>query len=554
LPLRLAATFAKGDAAFLQIRKRKRWWKRGKFPRIPGDRAEDVELPTGAVELWRKMLPLGLIFFCASFNLTILQNLRDSIVVTAAGAEVLPFLSAYAVLPASITFFAFYARLTSSQPPRRVFYLAILPLLAVYVAFAAVLFPAAPQLHFTGLGEAAAAVVPPGLLGAVKLVENWTYSLFFCTAELWGTVVISVLFWSLANDVCSVAEAKTVYPLMGMSANVALVAAGNYIKWVNAGPAAGAGLGASLNLLVATVVAGSGLMCLAKRFIDVRGYYADPAEAKPKPGKGGPKKSKGDGKSLGDSLRVLRGSAKIRNLALLVIGYGVCHRLFEFSWKGQLRVLYPSAQEYQSILSDVSIATGIGTTVLMLCGRVIFQRLGWGAAASATPIVMFASGVAFFGLSTAAQLGLAPLGMSAAALATAGAMAGAVTQVFARSSKFSLFDPAKEMVYIEMTKEEKSKGKAAVDLIGSQIGKSGASWITQALLLTLGSISAALPVTSAVYAGVLVLWLRAVQELNGDLARFEEEKQRRKEAEQAGGGAPGSGSGVTAPAVTNSSN
>ncbi len=63
-------------------------------------------------------------------------------------------------------------------------------------------------------------------------MENWTFSLFFCVAELWGAVVISVLFWTLANEVCTVKEAKTIYPLMGIAANVALVAAGNFMKAV----------------------------------------------------------------------------------------------------------------------------------------------------------------------------------------------------------------------------------------------------------------------------------------------------------------------------------
>ena len=50
---------------------------------------------------------------------------------------------------------------------------------------------------------------------------------------------------------------------------------------------------------------------------------------------------------MADSLAVLRSSPKILNLALLVMSYGVSHRLFEFAWKGQLGVLYPSAQQYQ---------------------------------------------------------------------------------------------------------------------------------------------------------------------------------------------------------------
>jgi len=58
------------------------------------------------------------------------------------------------------------------------------------------------------------------------------------------------------------------------------------------------------------------------------------------------KKTKKKG-SMADSLAVLKASPKTMNLALLVISYGVSHRLFEFAWKGQLRALYPSAQAYQ---------------------------------------------------------------------------------------------------------------------------------------------------------------------------------------------------------------
>ena len=66
------------------------------------------------VKLWQKLLPLALIFFCASFNLTILANLKDAIVVTSAGAEALPFLASFCVLPASLASFFLYGEATAA--------------------------------------------------------------------------------------------------------------------------------------------------------------------------------------------------------------------------------------------------------------------------------------------------------------------------------------------------------------------------------------------------------------------------------------------------------
>ena len=98
----------------------------------------------------------------------------------------------------------------------------------------------------------------------------------------------------------------------------------------------------SLRYLVGTVVVLTGLMMAAKRYVDVN--ICVPVRRGKDTGKAKKKKKKG---SLGDSLSVLKSSPMILNLALLVVSYGVSHRLFEFAWKGQLRALYPSAQAYQ---------------------------------------------------------------------------------------------------------------------------------------------------------------------------------------------------------------
>ena len=181
----------------------------------------------------------------------------------------------------------------------------------------------------------------------------------------------------------------------------------------------------------------------------------------------------------------------------------------------------------------------------------MFEYCGWGTAALATPVIMLLSGTTFFGLSLAAM----HLGVdSSTALLAAGAFAGAMTQVFARSSKYSLFDPAKEMVYIEMDKEEKSKGKAAVDLMGSQAGKTGASGIISASLVAFGgTASACLPAVAGMYGVVIALWVRAAVTLRRLMTDTELERQEAKAAaKKSQNGSNGSqGSGAVSSASGN---
>lgn len=97
------------------------------------------------------MVPLALLFFFSSFNLTILQALKDAIVVTTSGAEALPFLAALVVLPASVGFLAFYTKMLNVMPRKQVYYAALFPFIAFFGFFASVLYPLSDSLHLHGL-------------------------------------------------------------------------------------------------------------------------------------------------------------------------------------------------------------------------------------------------------------------------------------------------------------------------------------------------------------------------------------------------------------------
>merc|ERR1711924_146855 len=150
----------------------------------------------------------------------------------------------------------------------------------------------------------------------------------------------------------------------------------------------------------------------------------------------------------------------------------------------------------------------------MLVSRYIFRKIGWGTAALITPIVLFVTGIAFFSLvlfSDALTPSIASLGMTPLFAAV---LVGAAQNIFSKSSKYSLFDPCKEMAYIPLDQETKVKGKAAIDVVCNPLGKSGGALIQQFLILGFGSLAASTPYLGVILLLFIVMWINAARSLD----------------------------------------
>ena len=151
----------------------------------------------------KKVVPLGLMFFFVLFCYTILRNTKDVLVITApgAGAETLPFIKLWVNLPASMLFMAAYSKMSSSLTRPQLFYACVAPFLAFFGAFAFVIYPNASWLHPHGLADQLLATLGPRFAAPISILRNWSFCLFYVLSELWGSVVVSLTFWSYASQV-----------------------------------------------------------------------------------------------------------------------------------------------------------------------------------------------------------------------------------------------------------------------------------------------------------------------------------------------------------------
>ncbi|KAK1313030.1 hypothetical protein QJS10_CPA06g00631 [Acorus calamus] len=464
----------------------------------------------------KKVVPLGLMFFCILFNYTILRDTKDVLVITAKGssAEIIPFLKTWVNLPMAIGFMLVYTKLSNVLSRETLFYSCMLPFIAFFGVFAFFLYPNTNVIHPVGLADRLLEILGPNFLGPIAILRIWSFCLFYVMSELWGSVVVSLLFWGFANQITTVDEASQFYPLFGLGANVALIFSGRTVKFFsnlrnNLGPGVD-GWAVSLKGMMSIVVLLGFLICAI--YWGVNNFVLnDPSIPKPE----GRKKKKEKAKmGMVESMKFLLSSRYIRDLATLVVAYGISINLVEVTWKSKLKAQFPSPNEYSAFMGDFSTCTGIVTFTMMLLGRVIFRKYGWGVAAAITPTVLLITGVGFFSLilfsgpltPLLGQFGMTPL--------LAAVYVGAMQNIFSKSAKYSLFDPCKEMAYIPLDDDTKVKGKAAIDVVCNPLGKSGGALIQQFLILTFGSLANSTPYLGGILLVIVLAWLAAARSLD----------------------------------------
>eukprot|EP00614_Pseudopedinella_elastica_P035421 CAMPEP_0172618082 /NCGR_PEP_ID=MMETSP1068-20121228/76589_1 /TAXON_ID=35684 /ORGANISM="Pseudopedinella elastica, Strain CCMP716" /LENGTH=485 /DNA_ID=CAMNT_0013424113 /DNA_START=151 /DNA_END=1608 /DNA_ORIENTATION=+ len=440
-----------------------------------------------------RFLCLGGIKFFVIFCLTLTRDLKDTLVVTSCGAEAITFLKFFGVLPSSALFFLGYAKLSSVVVSKQaLWYMTAAPFFVFFLMFGFCLYPLRGLLHPNFHTDAASGFFMSTIL------ENWTFALFYVVAELYSSVSVGILFWQLANELVPAEKSTTFYPLFGQMSSLAPVLAGFFVRRVSAPE--GIDMETSMRRLSGAVT-----LCGIAMVVLHYTYYShlkEPVAAKKRKGKKAVM-------SFGESLLFLARSNYLGCMSVLVLGYGISIQFSDVLFKNMVKKQYPAPLDYQRFFADFSSSVGLFTFFAIFLGSKIISRFGWGAGAALPPLIMAILGLPFFMLIVLYPGDDLPPHVMGW-IVTSGALLG----LLSKATKNALFDPTLQIAYIPLDEELKVKGKAAIDVLGSRLGKSGCALLQQVLVLYFGTINHAAPAVAAIFFLVTLGWVAAVAKLS----------------------------------------
>lgn len=164
-----------------------------------------------------------------------------------------------------------------------------------------------------------------------------------------------------------------------------------------------------------------------------------------------------------ESLKLLATDKYLRNVAIMVLSYGLTMEFTEIVWKATVKKAFPIRSEYLAFNGRCSTLVGASSFIMMIVGVNIVKRLGWRAGAMMTPLMMGLLALPFFISLIFGGIGSPNKDPNVTKKALLVAVyVGLVQNVLSKGTKYAIFDPTKEMTYIPLDKDSKTKGSVFI--------------------------------------------------------------------------------------------
>jgi len=502
-----------------------------------------------ATSIWDKMFPVhkselpkfiytSLMLMFTIYVYSIVRNTKDTLLLSHLGAELISTTKLWSVFPSAVIFMLVYTKLANSLTRTAIYNYLIWFFVGFFVIFDVLLYP---NLNHLLLNVDGLVVKMPYMKYLLEMIAGWPVVLFYVLSELWGSIMMALMFWQLANQITAISESKRFYPLFLLIGQAGLLISGVFSKYyadpeVHSDPEVTKQLWQHfLNVMTITIlVSGIGMtMCLSLLGKLIGKDTINDVT------KGSCKKTK---VRLGfvDSLKYILSSKYIGLITILILCYGTSINLVEGIWKASVNMNFAGNMgAIQNFFGSIQMWTAVMGIISMYGGSYLLSMIRWRTGALLTPIMILVTGILFYVFIIFREGGvispmIIALGSTPLYLAV---IFGGAQNILSKSVKYAFFDSTKEMSYIPLDEDLKTKGKAAADVIGGRLGKSTGAGIQWGMLQVGYMFSPNVTLISLatyffiIFSVVLIIWFISAYSLDKEFyKKIEENKACEAEA------------------------
>lgn len=414
-----------------------------------------------------KYLPTSLMLLLSAYLNSFLRGVKDSVLVPSLGAELISFIKFYGVFPGTLIFFLCYTKLANVLARDKLYYAITIFFGSFFLLYAFVL---SPFQHHIQPDFSDIILKYPSFKYQLLMIEHWTTSLLYIMCEICGTVTLTLMFWQFTNELYTLKEAKKTYALFGIIGQSGIIVAGvmqtsisaYFIKNYNNNLVWDYTL---KSMMITVALAGIGLMLLYRWIY--KHVFFNPELCH--------RRHSGDHEkvklSVKESLKYVCSSKYLWLVMLIVFCYGVGVNLVESFWKYNLKQVYTTKHSYSAFMGKFNMYFGFASILVMVFGTFILRKFKWIVAALFTPLGAGLTGTIFFGLVICKDLFEPYFNNHNTSVMMMAVTLGSMQVILFKSLNYTFVDSTKEMAFMPLDRELRTKGKAAVDIIGSRFGK-----------------------------------------------------------------------------------